>query len=376
MEKKTGYEKKSKSSVIGWIILWAMVIVPFLAILFYFPEYMANESTELENKITFAMIAFMVLFPLISIFSIAHAIGKAKAKRQLKKEQKLLKKTNPYTYFRELPNEFGIGVTSLLFDSTIENEKDIVAVILDLCARKYLRLEKQPSGYSVRVLKGADENLLSNEKYILDLVVNNKLTEINYKEWFNYCVQDGGDLGLYSRNDVDANIDIDASSKGISKMAKVMIVVAVIITSLYLLGALNDGLVFAVFSSIGVFALSAFVLYLISYPIMIIIGIVNMAKNAAKGSYAEAMNNNLKRTAKGIEELYKLMSFEAFLKDFGNFVEKSAEEVVLWDRYLSYAQVFGLTDEIMKNGYNELINNASFSIDNIDNINLSQIETV
>ncbi len=376
MEKKTGYSKSSKASTIGWIIVWAMVIVPFLAILFYFPEYMETNSPELENKILFAMIAFMILFPLVSIFSIAHAIGRAKAKRQMKKEQKLIKKTNPYTYFRELPNSFGIGVTSLLFDSTLENEKDIVAVILDLCARKYLKLEKQPSGYLVRVLKGADENLLSNEKYILDLVVNNNIFKIDYKVWFDYCAKDGRDLGLYTRNDVDANIDHDASSRGISKMAKVMIVIATIITSFSLFSVFVEGILFTLFIAMCTFALSAFILYLVSYPIMFIIGIVNMAKNTAKGSYAEAMNNNLKRTDKGIEELYKLMSFEAFIKDFGNFVEKSAEEVYLWDRYLSYAQVFGLTDEIMKNGYNELVSNASFSIDSIDNISLSEIQTI
>ena len=53
---------------------------------------------------------------------------------------------------------------------------------------------------------------------------------------------------------------------------------------------------------------------------------------------------------------------------------KNVEEVVIWDRYLSYAQVFGLTKEIMKSGYNQLVDNSSFKIDNIENINLDNIK--
>ena len=83
-------------------------------------------------------------------------------------------------------------------DSTIENYKDIVAVILDLCAKKYLNLEKQGDKYIIKVLKGIDDSLLSNEKYKLSLVLNNDVKNINYQEWFNYCMQDGINLGLYN----------------------------------------------------------------------------------------------------------------------------------------------------------------------------------
>lgn len=72
--------------------------------------------------------------------------------------------------------------------------------------------------------------------------------------------------------------------------------------------------------------------------------------------------------------MQKLYSFKAFIKDFGHFVDKKPEEVILWDRYLSYAQVFGLTKEIMNSGYKQIIDNPSFHIDSIDNINLYNIE--
>ena len=95
--------------------------------------------------------------------------------------------------------------------------------------------------------------------------------------------------------------------------------------------------------------------------------------NAGINSYNDEMSNNLKRTPKGIEEYYKLRSFANFLDDFGAFAGKEPEEIVLWDYYLSYAQVFGLTEKIMKTGYNKLINNSSFNIDDINNLTLNNI---
>ena len=95
--------------------------------------------------------------------------------------------------------------------------------------------------------------------------------------------------------------------------------------------------------------------------------------NAGINSYNDEMSNNLKRTDKGLEEYYKLKSFANFLDDFGAFAGKEPEEIVLWDYYLSYAQVFGLTEKIMKTGYNKLINNSSFNIDDINNLTLDNI---
>ena len=93
-----------------------------------------------------------------------------------------------------------------------------------------------------------------------------------------------------------------------------------------------------------------------------------------KSSYNKVLNNTLHKTTKGISEYQKLYSFKAFLKDFGNFADKYPEEIVLWDSYLSYAQVFGLTKEIMKTEYPKLVKNSSFQIDDINNITFDNIE--
>lgn len=55
-----------------------------------------------------------------------------------------------------------------------------------------------------------------------------------------------------------------------------------------------------------------------------------------------------KKTKKGIEHYAKWKAFKNFLNDFGNFSVKELPEIILWERYLVYATVFGLADKVEK----------------------------
>jgi len=55
-----------------------------------------------------------------------------------------------------------------------------------------------------------------------------------------------------------------------------------------------------------------------------------------------------KRTQKGNEHYLRWKAFKNFLNDFGNFKIKELPEVVLWEKYLVYATVFGLADKVEK----------------------------
>ena len=61
-------------------------------------------------------------------------------------------------------------------------EKDIVAVILDLFAKKYLKLFKLGNKYFIQVLNYQNNQLLENEKYIMQYISQNKVKHINYNE--------------------------------------------------------------------------------------------------------------------------------------------------------------------------------------------------
>lgn len=284
---------------------------------------------------------------------------------------------NPYIYFRELPNNFGIGVTSLLFDSTLENEKDIVAVILDLCARKYLSLEYHGDKYTIHMLEKNPTNLLSNENYIFYALKRKTIKRINYKTWYNYCLEDGMALGLYAINTPKNKKSINISET-MNKFYKVLhIVLCILCISIiaFILFKYSPFLsVLAIPFGLLLGKLFYAILKFIFSFVEVIFKIIFEAKNTIEEHYNNEISKSLKITQKGINELNKLKAFKAFIKDFGNFADKYPEEIILWDRYLSYAQVFGLTKDIMKTGYSKLIKNSSFQIDDINNINFDNIE--
>ena len=69
----------------------------------------------------------------------------------------------------------------------------------------------------------------------------------------------------------------------------------------------------------------------------------------------------------------KIYAFGSFVKDFGMFANKHIDEIVIWERYLPYAQLFGLTEYILKTGYKQLLQNEYFDIENITNVNLDNV---
>ena len=71
-----------------------------------------------------------------------------------------------------------------------------------------------------------------------------------------------------------------------------------------------------------------------------------------------------KKTIKGSEHYARWNAFKNFLDDFGSFELKELPEIILWERYLVYATIFGLAEKVQKsmNVY-------------ISEMNLSEIDT-
>lgn len=299
---KTNYKYNYNKKLYRFSIIFLIIIT----IVFGYIIFELAKRIPEDGMYILIIIGPIILFLMAFISLFLHILGILKGSIKKVLTQIKIKCSNPYIYYRELPNPYGIGIASLLLDSTIENEKDIVAIILNLCAKKYLTLRKENEKYIIKILKGIDSNLLENEKYIMFLIIDNTLAKIDYDEWFKYLIDDGLALGLFTK----------------PKEYK------------------QDK---------------------------------NMFKSVYNGGYLSSLKNYLEPTAAGAKELQKLLSFKRFLKDFGNFAKKSPEEIILWDYYLCYAQVFGLTDSILKSGYVRLVKNSSFEIDDLNLIHLNEI---
>ena len=55
-----------------------------------------------------------------------------------------------------------------------------------------------------------------------------------------------------------------------------------------------------------------------------------------------------KKTIRGSEHYTRWKAFQNFLDDFGAFELKELPEIILWERYLVYATIFGLADKVEK----------------------------
>lgn len=381
--KRTGEKNNPRERLFAAIILLIfcfVLMIPLCILLTHIYNTPITETGFFQNDRMkyMAMLPVVLIMSVVVISTIGTMIGTIKGIVKIKQDDLLIKKNNPYIYYRELPNNFGIGISTLLLNSEIENYKDIVATILDLCAKKYLHLEKINDSYIIKILKAIDDKLFSNEKYIMELIENNDLANIDYKKWYMLCVDDGINMGLYVKRNNFSIKETSNPKSSYKKTIKISLIISSIfaILSIILLHeeyGMSKIIIMAISTFLTLFFVIFFVIMIISTIIFGIKSIFKIGKEYNKIAYNSIINSQLKITALGKQELQKMYAFKDFIKEFGYFVDKKPEEVLLWDRYISYAQLFGLTKEIMKTGYSNLVKNASFIIDDIDNINLNNI---
>ena len=58
-----------------------------------------------------------------------------------------------------------------------------------------------------------DNKLLMNERYIMSCVEKRSLNQLDYKRWFDFCMDDGINLGLFKRKYTDKPKDENPSNK-------------------------------------------------------------------------------------------------------------------------------------------------------------------
>ena len=99
-------------------------------------------------------------------------------------------------------------------------------------------------------------------------------------------------------------------------------------------------------SSIFLLLIAFFIIFFISYlKVDTFLALIVMALSIVFLIYSLLIR---KRTKKGNEDYVRWKAFKNFLEDFGRFDIKELPEVALWEKYLVYATVFGLADQVEK----------------------------
>lgn len=229
-------------------------------------------------------------------------------------------------YYREFIEDYNVEVIDYLMKKNI-TPNAMSASIMNLIYKKKISAEQKPEDKKSYLFKlVSKEGLTESEQILVDFlftkVGNNdtftteelkkyaestktydKFTK-NYTDWKKSVIAEGQKQDFFFTN------------TGIKVIANVYIIFGIILSFFCLINI--DGFIFGK------------ILWLFLIPALI---------------YVNAFT---KKTAKGILHYKKWQAFKNFLQDFGTFELKELPEIVLWERYLVYATVFGLADQVEK----------------------------
>jgi len=332
------------------------------------------------------IIVIIILIIYTILGNIAYWKGNRKATKKLNKEIEKIKLTNPHIYYRDIPVKYGIGICALLLDYKI-TERDLKAAIIDLSAKGYLKIDtKNKKVFSVTITNKDTSDLLKNEKYLLNWIKKNnnaKIKFFNLVKWEKIIVEDAIKLELGTKRKTKL---IKFDNKKLELYTYFLSFLVFIITYIYInfMNENIDNLVAFEYIKVFfqtdivtgiIFGIIIFIVFLIassipalivaflSYVIFYVIGgLLSHYRVTKHNAYNLKMHKSIKLTHKSIDELQKVYSLGAFLKDFSAFAERSLDEIVIWQRYFSFAYLFGLNNKLDLK-YTKLFKNSYFNID-------------
>lgn len=230
-------------------------------------------------------------------------------------------------YNREFIDDYNVEVIDYLMNSNI-TPNAMSASIMNLIYKKNIKAEKileEKDGYKFTLLNR--DNLNETENYLVDFLfdrvgTNNEFTTSklkkyakstqtcdrfmsSYTKWKNKVIEDGKNQNFFDK------------LPGRFGYGFFMLLVAFLI---YLFGVI-------------VFHVEFFLIHTLIFAAIIFIVYIGTIK---------------RKSEKGIEDYTKWKAFKKFLNDFGTFDTKELPEIILWERYLVYATIFGLADKVEK----------------------------
>ena len=316
-----------------------------------FPNSMIPDSSKIINQNKFAEIMkeelgwakkadrekgfniiTILLIPLIVLFNIFLAI------RLYFKHDRELKPEVEMDYYRELPQDITPAVLSKLMSIQGVASKDIMATLMDLVRKKYLKIEEIQAGRK------------KDYKFILieeSSTTNLKEHESNLINWLFYSIGDGKSVTLKEIKDYAKASRTQSSfrhnynkwvkkvgeefkkynyfgqsKEGLKTAGKVVLMEFAAIFLLFALGALLKVQLFIIMPLL-------FAVIFTGFGVIIYGALIR------------------KKTQTGINEHTKWRAFKRFLLHFSNMKDYEIPSIVVWEHYLVYAISLGVADKVI-----------------------------
>ena len=226
-------------------------------------------------------------------------------------------------YYRNFPNDYGPEILEYLLDCNITT-KGYSACILNIIYKKGLVVEKGKTEKDYNLVKSTPTKELNKiESDVVDFLIN----EIGNGEKVSIkAIKNYGKSEKKAKKLLDNFNDFKQRSTNIAKTYKFFEEKR---------GTWKIVLILILGIAVSFFVSSLSTILMILTLVLMIVATVYVSISK-------------KRTKSGALEYAKWMAFKRFLKDFGRMDEKELPEVILWDKYLVYATVLGVADELEK----------------------------
>lgn len=240
-------------------------------------------------------------------------------------------------YNREFIDDYDVTVIEYLFDKRI-TEKAFSTSILNLIYKKNILVEEIIDGKKkdYKFTKVYDAGINEAESKLMKLIFSeagngNEVTLSSIKKYAKNISGTSSPF-LNSYNDWNYTVKDDAIKENFYENNTGT-------KALFFLHPVIGMLLFFLHFRYGIYSLLTLLIILLS--IIFVIYLIKFTKKTPKGALHYA----------------KWKAFKRFLEDFGRFNEKELPEIALWERYLVYANIFGIADKVsktMKIKFNEI----------------------
>lgn len=308
----------------------------------------ANEANLLREEQTMMINRMLYLFLAVTILVTVFAIFKLKKARRVKAENVVnkIQTIQKYDYFREIPDETASAAEALFlykYGSVVQQTRDngriLSATLLNLCLKNRLEFEVDQSKKKNNItfiLKNEDsknaKELTEDEKLIYDLLEKaadykkdeeektTGIKKLTVKELEKYVSKNAEDFIKIFEN-VETQVRKEAREKGkydttITEKSLKWNNISILYT---ILGVF--GLVFLVVPGILFFIIAA--------------------------TYHKLYKELDTLTQKGEDEKEEWKGLKKYMEEFSLLKDKEVPHLVLWEKYLVYATVFGIADKVI-----------------------------
>ncbi len=242
--------------------------------------------------------------------------------------------TKEFVYYREPPSDLKPAIVGMLNSFKNYQNRFLEATILDLIRRKHIQYEEIEGNFLTRdhkliKLENKEDPLVEYESFLMDELLFENKTEVTMKglkkkydrlkDWYYKQFQEFKKLILNATKEHEF---FDTTSNKYSTMA---IVIGVILLFVGFLGGMI--LSFTLYNDMD-----------FTFMIFIPVGLFYLF-----GQYALK-----RRTQKGAEEYAKWKAFSSFMRDFSNLKQYGPNSIIIWERFLVYATIFGIASVVLK----------------------------